>query len=179
MMKFSKWIGILIIVFSLNACQEKGLLGEISQTQEQLEDVLEEIQEYKSVDFANEKQQTQQLIQQLKPYIPKLKKDHLFICLGLLNADKANKKFDLKWEDLEKDIIYSENQLSALHFELKHNTLSNEKAQEYFSIEKQVLEKLVLRFKTKESNIFYLKDRYQELIPKSKLIVDSLLSIQK
>lgn len=168
-------IGSLILLFTISSCQEEGLLKEISQTQERAENLLDQINQYKEVDLSEEQKEAHKLVQSLSPHFNQLKGEALKTFVNLANVEKANKKIDLNFDNLEKEVKYSIEQLSALHRELKQNELTIEKAQDYLSTEIKVLKKSEVLFKIKENDILNLQERYQSLIPKNKAIADSIL----
>jgi hypothetical protein len=175
--KALKIIGLLIFLISINACQEKGLAGKINRAKERAETTLEQIEDYKDVDFSKQQEEAHQLVSKLSPNFSLLKDENLRLFSNLANVEKANRKMNLKFDDLEKDLKYSIDQLSALYTEFKTNELTKEQAETYFQTEDSVLNFLILQFRAKETDILHLQERYQNLLPKTRILVDSLSAI--
>ena len=173
-MKNLIFFSLIIIAFLLNSCQEKGLAGDIKALGNIADENLESIEEIDYTPMQNMQKEAQSLSKDLSPYFLSLNKPSSKILVELMNVEKAHRKMDLNPKSLEKDLTYSCQQIDALYHEYKSDSLSEEQAQKHFSDEKKVLSTLQAKTDVMEKKMEYFEQRYKYLIPKAKLIVDSI-----
>ena len=173
-MKKIKVISLIFIILSLHACQESGLAGEISNLKEQAENALDEIDDYKKIDFSKQQEKSHHLVEQLAPYFPQLKGTSLQVLVLLANTEKAYEKWLFNFDQTEKDLKYSIEQLSILHDNLKSGQLSPKEVQKYVSDETIALNELLNKVAIYKTRISYLESHYSDYIPQAEQLVDSL-----
>jgi len=173
-MKKIKIISLIFIILSLHACQESGLAGEIIRLKKQAENAIEEIDDFKAIDFSKEQEESHHLVKQLSPYFAQLKGASLQVLVLLANTEKAHKKWEFNFDQTEQDLKYSIKQLSSLHDNLKSGKLSPKEVQKYVSDETIALNELLNKVAIYKTQISYLESHYSDYIPQAEQLVDSL-----
>ncbi len=173
-MKNLTFFSFIIVALFLNSCQEKGLAGDIKTLGDKANENLESIEEIDYTPMQKMQKEAQKLSKDLSPYFSSLNEPSTKLFVELLNVEKAHRKMDLNPKSIEKDLNYSCQQIDALYYEYKSDSLSEKQAKKYFSDEEKVLTTLQTKTDIIEKKMEYFEQRYKYLIPKVKLIIDSI-----
>ncbi len=173
-MKFLRFISAIIILLSLNACQEEGLAGEIKSLQNEAEYTLDEIRGIDSIPFFSEYKQAKQLIDKASPFFNTMDKFSQKKIADLASAEKWHRKSGFNPIELQTKLDYSVNQLNALYSEYKSDSITETSAKEYFLVEEEALQKLIQESSDLKVHLEQLDKKYSRLIPQVSHIVDSL-----
>ena len=173
-MKFLRFISAIIILLSLNACQEEGLAGEITALKNDAENSLDEIRGIDSIPFLLEYKQAKQLIDKASPFFNTMDKFSQKKISDLASAEKWHRKSGFNPIELQTKLDYSVNQLNALYSEYKSDSITETSAKEYFLVEEEALQKLIQESSDLKVKLEQLDTKYSRLIPQVSHIVDSL-----
>jgi len=173
-MKYFKFISIVVILLSINACQEKGLAGEIDSIRSEAKDLLEDSQAIDSVIYQKEYKKTLILLDKVLPFFQEMDKFSQKKIADLASIEKWHRKTVSKPAGLQKNLEFSVTQLDALYFEYKSDSINELSAKEYLLTEEKQLKILSQQVHNLETQTERLDEAYSRLIPQVQHIADSL-----
>ena len=174
---------ILIILFlfiGFTACQKTEIEKDINNLEEQVDTALENIEKLEKSENDTRAERAEKVVEKLSPYFGELKgisKQSLIALSNCIHKEDDRESGD-DLEELEKDLQFSRQQLSALEKQIKAKELSDMEAKKYFNDEQIVANRLFAILKQKKAYTEYLDKQYDLYLEKGEAVVDSLSQIK-
>lgn len=81
---------------------------------------------------------------------------------------KGFRNFDKRFENIQKEIAYSQKQLNAFKFDLEQGALAKELASQYLAEEKQAVDILGKEVLSLTEGVNFASERYKQMLPEMK-----------